>query len=349
MSPRSHPPLADGTFVSQGGTFPNPDAPYRPLFDGMTGATSTARAPGAGGGGLVGVGDGFAHVGAIVSPEDAATAEHDRDADAQQDAAVEAQTGFGVNRATRDIDRATPFNATRTPSHPAKDTQLPIPDAVRTPMSGRQRRLRATAKTRAMKRWSARMTHTVHDLFDADRTDHKSLWSQLNTSLEQTHGSLLEVADRNPTLARRAREIDRAIRTGEQESDRTHIVYTNVLVPPGAPTGGPELTEWTRTHLQPGHPIAFDGYTIGAHTLHEVSNPAGEEHPSIVYEIRTRRGLYLGNDERSDRTTHLLPRAHRGRVVGVHQARYQRPDGTRGTRTVVQVEDIDLTTPDETP
>ena len=59
-----------------------------------------------------------------------------------------------------------------------------------------------------------------------------------------------------------------------------------------------------------------------------------------VFEISTRRGQYVGQSDSLDNTAHLLPRGMRLQVVGTHEATYQAPDGTTGSRMVIQLRDI---------
>jgi hypothetical protein len=73
--------------------------------------------------------------------------------------------------------------------------------------------------------------------------------------------------------------------------------------------------------------------------MHEVEPPGGGETMPVL-EIQTRRGMYLGRSDSLDDTTHLLPRGLRLRVVDIHEAVFERPDGTLGRRPVVQLRDI---------
>ena len=59
-----------------------------------------------------------------------------------------------------------------------------------------------------------------------------------------------------------------------------------------------------------------------------------------VFEISTRRGVYLGHSDSQDNTAHLLPRGMAFEVIGTHEATWRAPDGTSGTRVVVQLRDI---------
>ena len=59
-----------------------------------------------------------------------------------------------------------------------------------------------------------------------------------------------------------------------------------------------------------------------------------------VFELQTRRGAYLGQSDKKDNTQHLLPRGLEFEVVGVQEASYRSPDGTTGTRMVVQLRDV---------
>ena len=57
-------------------------------------------------------------------------------------------------------------------------------------------------------------------------------------------------------------------------------------------------------------------------------------------EIRTKSGAYLGTSDTTPDASHLVGRGRVLRPVSVHEVSYVKPDNTRGTRTVVQMDDV---------
>jgi hypothetical protein len=136
---------------------------------------------------------------------------------------------------------------------------------------------------------------------------------------------------------RQVQRVDRAIQTFERANDRGHVVYSNVEMPATMNTA--HLQTFVRKHFAAGSTVHFDRFTMTTHTLHEAEPRTGVQERTAVFEIQTRRGAYLGASDGRDDTAHLLPRGMRFTVAGAHPASYRRPDGTLGTRTVIQLID----------
>ena len=81
--------------------------------------------------------------------------------------------------------------------------------------------------------------------------------------------------------------------------------------------------------------LTFDSYIPASHSIGTL-----RDSPDIVMEIRTKSGAYLGTSDTTPDASHLVGRGRVLRPVSVHEASFVRPDGTRGTRTVVQMDDV---------
>ena len=145
-------------------------------------------------------------------------------------------------------------------------------------------------------------------------------------------------------LRSRQEDIDRTIRTAETANTREHTVYVAADMS-GLPGDTPdEKIASARTLIedsQGAYPV--NGYMFGAHDMSEAVN---EDNPSeLVMEVKTASGVYLGNSDGGiHNTTHLVGRNRYLKPVGIQEGvPYERPDGTRGTRTVIQMVDV---TPD---
>lgn len=119
-------------------------------------------------------------------------------------------------------------------------------------------------------------------------------------------------------------------------------MFARVRLPDYVP---PErAVEYLSQHYGVGDQLTFDRYTLGTHQLHEhdagIGHALDEGHTTIVFEIKTCRGMYLGGSSGSDQTGQLLPRGLHTRVVGApHWARYRRRDGSEGRTLVIQITD----------
>ncbi|WP_217631145.1 hypothetical protein [Modestobacter sp. DSM 44400] len=208
---------------------------------------------------------------------------------------------------------------------------LPEPDAIRVPLSSRQRKARSVSKRAAQDRLPATQFTATEALISRPER-----WSELNDALSDAAGDIQALDEGQ---RRSIQRIDRAVQAFERANDRGHVIYSNVRMP--QVINRSNLEGFVRNNFPTGTIVNFDRFTAGAHTMHEIETDAAPEDRSVVFEMQTRRGAYLGQSDSVDNTYHLLPRGMRLRVAGSHQARYRRPDGTLGSRHVVQLVDLD--------
>ena len=292
------------------------------------------KSPDRSGGGVLDVDRGSGSVGAkeavVVSADTFVARAADRAGYQDLDAQIERTPG--MRRASQDRNRAVPRETNQPLGHPRKDRALLEPDAVRNPISARQRRERSKAKHQAQSLLSGAVHAEVEGVLSRP-----ARWTQLNDALSDVAGDAQLLPE---AQLRAVQRVDRAIQTYEAGNDRGHVVYANVELPGYVPAG--KVVSYLRGAFKPDSRITFDRYTGATHCLHELDtgNPKADAR-SVVLEIATRRGMYLGRSDRSDDTAHLLPRGMQLRVGSIHQASYTRPDGTRGQRHVMQLVDID--------
>lgn len=266
----------------------------------------------------------------ILSPDTAEGRAETRGGLRDLDAMTEALPG--LNRQQKDRERLMPRSTTADLAHPKMQRPLPAAADVREPFSSRQKKARS--KTRIDVQGALPMTQ-----YDAQRrlvTD-PGRWGRLNDALSDNVGDLQELDDADQQQLRR---VDRSIQAYERSNDRGHVVYANVAMPPQI--NHTNLQAFVDHNFKPGERVAFDLYTVGTHQLHETSrHAAGDVAGRVaVFEIQTRRGAYLGHSDSRDDTAHLLPRGMEFEVIGTHRATWRAPNGTTGTRTVVQLRDV---------
>lgn len=221
-----------------------------------------------------------------------------------------------------------PVNETAPVGHPRMRRELPEPAQTRRPLSSRQRKARSKLKRQALGRMSGTEHRALSELVGGDR------WRDVNDSLTEVVGDIHRLPD---TDAARIRRIDRAITRYEQDNPRGHVVYTNVAMPFWINSSN--IEGYARNNFPEGRRISFDKYTGGSHTMHEAELPERLQERSVVFELQTRRGIYLGGSDGVDDTSHLLPRSSQYEVIGTSTVSYERPDGTTGSRVVVQLID----------
>ena len=237
------------------------------------------------------------------------------------------------NRAARDRDRAFPRDTSAVDDN-RKRRQLPARGEFRGDLSSRQRKDRSAAKRRVLE--GAARTQ-VKELQWA--TGDPARWRHLNSALREATGNAQELDERD---RRSVQRLDRLIQSYERDSGRGHVVYAVVELPTDTPVTRRRDVPAT---LQPGARISFDQYTMATHTLHEAAAVAerrraeGSGASTVVLEIETSRGMYLGRSDSVDDTSHLLPRGLGMRVAGIDEhADYARPGGHDST-LVVQLRD----------
>lgn len=266
---------------------------------------------------------------ADVIAEDEFTARTDDRAGLRDlDAMVESSAG--LTRQQRDRERAMPRDTTGEVGHPAMERRLPEPDAVRAPLSSRQRKARSITKHATQEKTPATEDRALMSMITDD-----ARWRQVNDLLSENTGDVQALDDQTRMHVQR---LDRTIQRYERNNDRGHVVYANVRMP--SMINSSNLTGFVHNAFPTGNVIEFDRYTGTAHTMHELEAGAVEANRTAVFEIQTRRGIYLGHSDSTDDTTHVLPRGMRLKIVGTHWARYRRPDGTQGQRQVIQLLDV---------
>lgn len=235
----------------------------------------------------------------------------------------------GLNRQQRDRARIYPRATPADLRHPRMERKLLDPRLPRLPLSSRQKKARSVARRTV----ADRLPQAQYDAQRRLVTDPRR-WRRLNDQLSSTVGDIDAYPDADQQQVRR---VDRSIQAYERVNDRGHVVYANVQMPPAINRSN--LLEFSRHSFQAGDRIVFDRYTAAAHQLHEVTvpDPAGRV---AVFEIQTRRGVYLGGSDSVDNTGHLLPRSLQLEVTGVHEVSYRWPDGSSGRRVAIQLVDV---------
>ncbi|WP_439033256.1 hypothetical protein [Gordonia terrae] len=237
------------------------------------------------------------------------------------------------NRAARDRDRAFPRD-TSAIGDDRKRRQLPDRGEFRPDLSSRQRKERSVAKRRLIDTAPRTQVREVQRaITEPDR------WRHLNSSLREATGNAQQLPESDRKSVQR---IDRLIQSYERDSGRGHVVYAVVELPTDTPVNRRRDVPET---LQPGARISFDQYTMATHTLHEAAAAAahrrahGAGASTVILEIETSRGMYLGRSDSVNDTSHLLPRGLGMRVAGIDEhADYARPGGHDST-LVVQLRD----------
>lgn len=228
-------------------------------------------------------------------------------------------------RARKDLERAYPRSTVREVNERKRRT-LPIPDAIRLPPSSRQRKARSVSKHRAQSNLPRVQYKAMSGLISDPQT-----WVGVGSALTEVGGDVQLLDERDRAHVQR---IDRAIQTAERENDRGHVVYCAVSLPHDPPDEAKNLP----STLQAGSQIEFDRYTMTTHAIHELEEVVGNR--EVIFEMETTRGMYLGRSDSGDDTAHLLPRGMQWEVVGSHDGRYRRPDGSYGRCRIVQLRDF---------
>ena len=267
-------------------------------------------------------------VGAFLMPEQVKERVADRVGQRELDVLVEKSSA--LSRPSKDRERATPRETSAPLGHPLKARPMPQLGQTRTVMSSRQRDARSKTKFQVQDTLSGAQHHELRRLLVDDR----GRWEQVNDALSDAAGDVQQLDE--PTV-RAVQRVDRAIQAYEASNDRGHLVYCNVQMPPYVNTGN--VDGYARNHFTVGQELAFDRFTVGSHCMHELELDDRDNQRTLAIEAATRRGMYLGRSGRGNDTSHLLPRGMRLWVTGTGTASYQRPDGSTGSRTVVQVTD----------
>ena len=130
----------------------------------------------------------------------------------------------------------------------------------------------------------------------------------------------------------------------ERANTREHTVYVAADMS-GLPGDTPQQKVATARRMVDAGTGAYavQGYMVGSLDMGEAVNEGNDA--EIVLEVKTCSGVYLGNSDGSTRdATHLVGRNRYLMPYAVQEGvPYLRSDGTTGTRTVIQMQDV---TPD---
>lgn len=187
--------------------------------------------------------------------------------------------------------------------------------------------------SRTKRAWESSLPKTRRRALDNTMRDADSL-EGLNRAMRGTHGTKSELP---PAVRKRGEAVDRAIQDFERTNERQHIVYTTLR----APKDHGNSRNAVLSRLQgmaddpESQPLTFDGYVPATHSLGNITNDK-----DIVLEMRTKSGAYLGDSDTTPNSDHIVNRGRSFKIVGFHEVSYVKPDGSRGTRPIVQVDDV---------
>lgn len=261
-------------------------------------------------------------------------AEADRQ-DIRSDAAAGAAAlGETVTEREADARREVP-RMIDTAANPRMNRSFPSPSAERPMLSSNRKKSYNKAKVE----WDSNLPKTRHTSMSRTVGNPERL-EGVNNALHQVVGMRSELP---PGVRRRVSEIDRSIQDYEAQNPRQHIIYATLRAP--SDTKGSRDAVQRELSLMSQRPeseepnqensLTFDGYIPSTHSMGNI--PDGDD---IVMEIRTRSGAYLGSSDTTPNADHLVGRGRVLRPVGVQTVEYVKPDGTRGSRRVVQMDDI---------
>lgn len=221
-------------------------------------------------------------------------------------------------------------------ANPRKARALPPPDAERRMLSSNMQK----ALNKSKVGWADSLPRTRRAAVSRTVGNPERLGG-INAALHSTVGMK---SDLPPAVQRRVGEIDRSISEFERTNDREHIVYAVLQAPVDHGSSRAALRDSLERQAARGEdarPLPFDGYIPATHSLGNI-----QDGNDIVMEIRTRSGAYVGSSDTTPNSDHIIGRGRVLRPVGVHEVSFVRDDGTRGTRRVVQMDDITPTTSD---
>lgn len=261
------------------------------------------------------------------------SAERERE-DVREDARATA-AALRENLPERSAEARVEVPRTRTDAiNPRKSRRLPSPSSERQMLSSNMKK----EYNKNKRGWVEIMPKTHYQAMKRTMSN-RAMLEGVNRQLNNVVGMRSELP---PATRRRIGEIDRAIQTFESQNEREHVVYATLKAP--KPHGNSRnalrrrLAAMTEDSTSPQTAITFDSYIPASHSLGTIN-----EGSDIVMEIRTKSGAYLGTSDTTPDASHLVARGRVLRPVSVHEASFVKPDGTRGTRTVVQMDDV---TPD---
>jgi hypothetical protein len=280
-----------------------------------------------------------------ISEDDKAALDQERDfqltinEELQNQPRRRGQTGAAV-----ESHRTHPSNQTQPTSDQRMVRRLPEAESVRTPVSARQvderNRLKREAQSAMPNTQYKALSRVVSDdgnerfrRFQAKLIRHVGDVQNFPNVPDPKTGQRKE----DPDVAK-IRTLDRAIQTAEQHSGgRGHVIYVNGEMPPQVNRSN--CHAYVPSTFHPGDRVNFDGFTSGHHNMHELDEFNNRPDRTVVYEIRTKRGAYVGASSKSDNTSHIMPRGVEFRIVGTQLTQYKQTDGSTGQRWVVQLQD----------
>lgn len=212
-------------------------------------------------------------------------------------------------------------------ANPNMSRNLPAPSATRGMLSSN--RQKDYNKTKVA--WVENMPKTRSDAMARTMTNREQL-EDVNRSLNGATGMRSQLT---PATRRRVERIDGAISDFERTNQREHVVYSTLKAPYDRQPSRDALRRRLNTMSEEGGTMTFDSYIPASHSLGNVN-----ESNDVVMEIKTRSGAYVGSSDTTPNSNHVVARGRTLQPVGVHDVSYTRPDGSRGTRTVVQMEDV---------
>ncbi|WP_394277274.1 hypothetical protein [Luteococcus sp.] len=230
-------------------------------------------------------------------------------------------------REQKDAARIFPRDTTSPLGHPKKDRRLLDPDALRTPMSKRQRLERLHAEKEVSSWHTEQQERAMRAM-----TGNPQVWNDLNGSLAESKGDIDALS---PQQITHIRTIDGMIQDYEGVNDRGHRVYMNLEMP--SYINSSNVESFVKSYMPEGTSVDFDQFTAGSHNLYEISDNTSPR--TVAVEIHTRRGMFIGEPGKSKSNGHLLPRGMHLEVADVHKATFVRPDGSRGERVLIQLVD----------
>lgn len=267
---------------------------------------------------------------------DTKPAERERE-DIREDART-AAAALRENMSKRTAEARSEVPGTRTESiNPRKNRSLPSPSTERQMLSSNRKK----EYNKTKRGWVEQMPKSHYHAMKRTMANRQML-EGVNRELNGVVGMRSELP---PATQRRVKEIDRSIQAFESTNEREHIVYTTLRSPKEHGNSRNalrrRLENMTESQGQgdgENSTITFDSYIPASHSIGTL-----KDSPDIVMEVRTKSGAYLGTSDTTPDASHLVGRGRVLRPVSVHEASFMKPDGTRGTRTVVQMDDV---TPD---
>jgi hypothetical protein len=163
------------------------------------------------------------------------------------------------------------------------------------------------------------------------------------------------------------KRINGALRSGEQmdrddaadaeklrslmRDHEPQTTWRGLRIGPGARWGAPtdeetynRVADWAEENFQPGDEVELGGFQSTSYGIQPALDAAlGKDDPGVIFEIRSNRGVYLGNvTEWDDEDELLLPDDSRFRVGKVlREVQFEDVlEDKSVTRTVVQLEQI---------